>query len=483
MRSKKLLFVHILAALLLFSQITGQADIVHLKSGGSVEGKVEDIGDSFRISFDTGSFIIKKSDVKGIEPKALPKNEFYQRLSTVSEDVNGLMELASWAHSKNLKEEYVLTLRRVLQIDRTHQRANELLQNYQHRVNYLPYNETAAQKMLDDMGPEFKIRRTHHYRICYNSSDIYAEICGDLLEDVYSKFLYFFTDRHFKPAPITDRLEIVLFKNRKQYIQYASKIKPEFKNSAGFYKHKTNRCYFYDALDHRYNDDEHHWLSKLKKLEKDRKQVVKNGPDASYNQPLGNGDIRELTAQEALDLIDNDIRTAQSNLTNLKQRYDEYNISTCVHEAVHQLAFNCGIHSRLANTTPLWLIEGLAIYFEAANEGLWYGPGEVHKNRLEVFRKNSQSRYPLRLEKLLSDDYSLSLKHSGANSGYAASWALFYFLTNEYHEPFFDYIYHLSMQINYTDTSENRIQLFEQFFGDIHQIEQHWFHYMLNNVK
>ncbi len=36
---------------------------------------------------------------------------------------------------------------------------------------------------------------------------------------------------------------------------------------------------------------------------------------------------------------------------------------TIVHEAVHQLAFNTGVHERLADN-PQWIVEGLATMFE-----------------------------------------------------------------------------------------------------------------------
>src|SRR5579862_3960399 len=41
---------------------------------------------------------------------------------------------------------------------------------------------------------------------------------------------------------------------------------------------------------------------------------------------------------------------------------DLYN--TIVHETTHQVAFNTGLHSRIAET-PKWVIEGLATMFEA----------------------------------------------------------------------------------------------------------------------
>src|SRR6185436_3178370 len=39
-------------------------------------------------------------------------------------------------------------------------------------------------------------------------------------------------------------------------------------------------------------------------------------------------------------------------------------VATIVHEATHQIAFNCGLQQRYADI-PLWLCEGMAVYFEA----------------------------------------------------------------------------------------------------------------------
>ena len=39
-------------------------------------------------------------------------------------------------------------------------------------------------------------------------------------------------------------------------------------------------------------------------------------------------------------------------------------MATIVHEATHQIAFNCGMQQRYADI-PLWLCEGMAVYFEA----------------------------------------------------------------------------------------------------------------------
>ena len=38
-------------------------------------------------------------------------------------------------------------------------------------------------------------------------------------------------------------------------------------------------------------------------------------------------------------------------------------VATIVHEATHQIAFNCGLHTRLSDC-PRWFSEGIAEYFE-----------------------------------------------------------------------------------------------------------------------
>src|SRR5439155_20506161 len=48
----------------------------------------------------------------------------------------------------------------------------------------------------------------------------------------------------------------------------------------------------------------------------------------------------------------------------LSQPSAEPLVATIVHEATHQIAFNCGLQTRYADI-PLWLCEGMAVYFEA----------------------------------------------------------------------------------------------------------------------
>ena len=69
-------------------------------------------------------------------------------------------------------------------------------------------------------------------------------------------------------------------------------------------------------------------------------------------------------------------------------------VATIVHEATHQIAFICGLHRRYADI-PLWVSEGVAVYFETPDLGSskgWSTIGAVNRARLLTFRAYSQRR-------------------------------------------------------------------------------------------
>src|SRR5213076_2929676 len=61
-----------------------------------------------------------------------------------------------------------------------------------------------------------------------------------------------------------------------------------------------------------------------------------------------------------------------------------FNVATVVHEATHQIAFNSGLHTRQADN-PLWLTEGMAMYFETpdlSSKSGWKTVGVLNDLRL-----------------------------------------------------------------------------------------------------
>jgi hypothetical protein len=105
--------------------------------------------------------------------------------------------------------------------------------------------------------------------------------------------------------------------------------------------------------------------------------------------------------------------------------------ATIVHEAVHQLAYNTGIHERLAQN-PLWFVEGLASMFEqsavydsrVASSSL---QSRMIPDKVARLRVNAQDIAQLQqhLASLISDD---RLFRTDAILAYDLSWALTFYL-------------------------------------------------------
>jgi hypothetical protein len=104
---------------------------------------------------------------------------------------------------------------------------------------------------------------------------------------------------------------------------------------------------------------------------------------------------------------------------------------TIVHEAVHQLAYNTGVHERLADNAQ-WIVEGLATMFE--ERGV-FDPRAASRS-LES-RVNAQQL--VRLKKLLGDPATFEgqltdligsneMFRRDAPTAYALSWGLTYYL-------------------------------------------------------
>lgn len=449
------------------------ADIVHLKTGGKIEGTLEDLDQDIRVHFPTGSALIHKSDIERIESKITPEVEFAVRLQKAAQDPAACLELAKWAKQQDLTREYVLALRTALQLDGTMKEARQLLREFEYQYRQLPANRAAADKLLAETGADFQLWVTPHYRIAYNSTSPFADVCGELLEQVYEEFGRFFRTRLFELAPLTDRLEVVLFDNRSQFDQYIKDHMTGMAGAAGFYSSKTNRSYFYDAFhDTRFTAAREEILKSQDYLARKRREIGGSQAGSTFTVTDAQGNQRALNREEALAEIKADEQRMQEEIERLKKSYQENNYSVSVHEAVHQLAYNTGIHSRYSQN-PLWLVEGLATYFEAPSEGRWNGAGQINPNRLKLFLDPMNRHIPL--ADLITDDTLFNLSGTKADMAYASTWALFYYLAWQQHEQLFDYIYLLSVRNTLADyPADQRIKDFETHFGSINAMELHW---------
>lgn len=145
----------------------------------------------------------------------------------------------------------------------------------------------------------------------------------------------------------------------------------------------------------------------------------------------------------------------------------ERNIATIIHEATHQLAYNCGLQTRFADN-PMWLSEGLAMFFESpdlSNPRGWRGIGRVNEVNLSRWKRYLVRRPKDSLLTLLADDARFR-SSATAEAAYGESWALTYFLIRTMKKQYIDYLKQLGEARPLQDyTGRERIELMESCMG------------------
>ncbi|PQO43339.1 DUF1570 domain-containing protein [Blastopirellula marina] len=298
--------------------------------------------------------------------------------------------------------------------------ADDLISGKREPGDFQPLDKKAlTEKLLAELPPGFEIHETAHYLICYNTSKAYAYWCGSLYERLYRGFVNYWKQRGVELVEPSQPLVAVVFDNKQNYAAYG---KEELGDSAGsiigYYSMHTNRVAMYDLT----------------------------GADAARAQGSSQRDIARINSI-------------------LARPEATYLVATIVHEATHQLAYNCGLQVRLADN-PVWVSEGLAIYFEtpdlSSSRG-WRGIGEVNRLRLPQAKRLVQRPGGQLIAQLLIDDDQFR-KAETALDAYALAWALNYYLLKRYPDAYCNYLKHLSERKPLHDPPrEERLAEFQKY--------------------
>jgi hypothetical protein len=296
----------------------------------------------------------------------------------------------------------------------------------EHTTNDEPFEplsaDELARQLLGQLPPGFQVHSTKHYLICHNTSRAYAQWCASLFERLYMAFTNFWTRKGFDLSEPEFPLAAILFADRQSYMTYSRPEAGEaIETIIGYYSLRTNRMVTYDLT----------------------------GVE-TFN-PYG----RRLSTPAQINRI-------------LAHPDAERTVATIVHEATHQIAYNCGLHARFSDC-PWWFSEGIAVYFEtpdlSSSRG-WRGIGMVNRPRLGQFRDYQKRRPADSLVTLLSDDARLKSTETGPDA-YAEAWALSYFLLNRHSEQYVSYLKLLSQKKPFFwDDAPTRLAEFKQVFGD-----------------
>jgi hypothetical protein len=293
---------------------------------------------------------------------------------------------------------------------------------------FKPLAPTAlAERLVSEMPAGFRSYNTPHYVIVFDTSRTYAQWTSSLLERLHKAFTNYWQGQGIELHEPEFPLPVLLFATRGEYDQAAREDLPGGTGSIiGFYSLRSNRVNMFDLTG--------------------TEALRGSGTRGSIKE------INQLLSQPAAEPL----------------------VATIVHEATHQIAFNNGLQQRYADI-PLWLCEGMAVYFEAPDLSStrgWRGIGRVNYPRLETFRKNLPNWNDNSLEFLLRDAKLFRNPHT-AFDAYADAWALNYYLIKFQPKAYTEYMKMLAEKRPLVDdTPETHLAEFRQYFGDLNKLRQ-----------
>jgi hypothetical protein len=289
-----------------------------------------------------------------------------------------------------------------------------------------------AEQLLRTLPPGFKVHQTAHYVVLHNTSPVYAQWCGGLFERLYAAFNNYWKLKDFNLAEPEFPLVAIVFADEQSYLKYCGPdLGAAGKSIIGYFNLQTNRMAMYDL---------------------------------SGMQALGGGHERGGSA----------IRKVLSHPD------AERLVATIVHEATHQIAFNCGLQTRLSDC-PYWFSEGLAVYFETpdlSSASGWRNMGGVNRPRAAQFGQYLRRRPADSLLTLVSNDKRFR-DTSLALDAYSEAWALTYYLVHRCTKQYVAYLRMLSKKKPLIwDSEATRLAEFQEAFGDLKKLDAAFLHFM-----
>ncbi|SFI39347.1 DUF1570 domain-containing protein [Planctomicrobium piriforme] len=147
---------------------------------------------------------------------------------------------------------------------------------------------------------------------------------------------------------------------------------------------------------------------------------------------------------------------------------------TVIHETIHQLAFNSGLHPRVGNN-PRWVIEGLATMLEAGALDSTVRSdteGRINQDRLDWFRKYRATRRKGTVADLITNDEAMFAANS--LDFYSEAWAFTFYLAESRRADYVRYLKRIAARdpLENEYTPQQRLADFQAVFGkDLRLVE------------
>lgn len=301
------------------------------------------------------------------------------------------------------------------------------------------------QQLQSEIQAGYEIQTSAHYMVAAKKGR--AKVYATLFEEIFRQVGAFYSIRGFETTAPELTLIAIVFSTEEEFKEYCGRDEVLWsKELRGYYSLRSNRVALFD-------------------------DPSLQGPIETTATPRSASDLAVGKINPgSIGLSENSGPATASFFNGVACE----TANTITHEATHQVGYNIGIHSRMAET-PTWVIEGLATVLEA--------PGvrtrdkataleKVNVQRLEWFHGEYASRrQPGDLAKMIADD---AVFRNQALDAYSAAWALTYFMTENPARSrlFVRYLRLLGERDPLKDyNAKDRLKDFQSIFGDIARLE------------
>ncbi len=272
--------------------------------------------------------------------------------------------------------------------------------------------------LLEELPDGFRIETTRNFIVAYNTDRMFARWVGNLYEKLLRGFLsHWKTKRGYVLQAPQTPLVVIVYGSVQEYNEHVRReLGSEPGSMVAYYYLMSNRVTLYDLT---------------------TQFGAAGGRQKSIPEIIASPGAAEMVA-------------------------------TIIHEGTHLLMFNSGMQQRFADT-PLWVNEGLAMYFETPDPNSPQGFGAIGQPspmRLNQFLQYARNRTPESLVEMLTDD-SVFRDGSQTLNRYAESWTFNYFLLQRHSDQYVAYLKHLAEKpLMRYDAPGQRLAEFRKFFGD-----------------
>ncbi|HLA86151.1 MAG TPA: DUF1570 domain-containing protein [Thermoguttaceae bacterium] len=365
-----------------------------------------------------GTFYFGYDDVKFYKsPSTL--NLVQTKLKKAKDDPEACLEAARWALHHGLLDKFYEAVSTAWRLKRDHPTVERLARLKQKMNAPLPVVEEQKSQLRKYVptAKNMEFAQSAHFLLMHNTkesdsttlatrrkqSKTPAEQRLELLEKVYESFLLKFYLEGFEVEVPKERLMVILFADRDDFLAFCEATESERKKAAGFYDKRSNIAVFYDQGT----------AEGYKDLDEAKKNIAEAARVAKLHRHPATAQL--VRYSKSLELV---IELAKLNR----------DIEVVTHECTHHMAAVTRLMPN-ESSTPVWVAEGLATYFESPREAAWAGIGTVNESRLDLYRAMAADTEHSNVEFIASDNIFMRAGNLKSElHGYGQSWALTHFL-------------------------------------------------------